>query len=154
MLRSLSRPAATRLLQAPPRALLRACRHASTGLVDCSKVTVKPDAFGGAGAYAACAIGKGEVIERGIVRVLTNVDGNENPYVFTWSDDVPNTTWAIGSGCSTFYNTGPEEDANTKMERDFADGSFVIYATRPIAEGDQLLHVYKSKGWRKCFQTL
>jgi hypothetical protein len=64
---------------------------------------------------AACDIVKGDVVEYGIVRVLTNCDGNENPYVFTWSDQVPNTTWATGSGASTYYNTGPEESANTHM---------------------------------------
>ena len=58
------------------------------------------------------------------------------------------------SGCSTFYNTAEEERANTHMERDFANKSFVITATKDIAEGEELLHVYKSKGWRTCFQEL
>jgi len=40
------------------------------------------------------------------------------------------------------------------MERDFANCSFVITATKDIAEGEELLHVYKSKGWRTCFQEL
>ena len=85
-------------------------------LMDCSKVRVKADKWGGAGAFAACDIAKGEVVERGIVRVLTNCDGNENPYVFTWSDDMPNTTWAAGSGASTYYNTCADEKlANTHM---------------------------------------
>lgn len=112
------------------------------------------------------------------MRVLTHCDGNENPYVFTWSDDVPNSTWATGSGCSTFYNTADEAESNTHMcvcimpaspaallaclmcatraarERDFANNSFVITATKDIAEGEELLHVYKSKAWRKCFQEL
>ena len=69
-------------------------------------------------------------MERGIVRVLTNCDGNENPYVFTWSDEMPNTTWALGSGCSTFYNTAEEADSNTHMERDFVNNTFVIKATK------------------------
>ena len=79
---------------------------------------------------------------------------NENPYTFTWSDDIPNTTWACGSGCSTFYNTTEEASANTHMERDFAANSFVITATKDIAAGDELMHVYKSKAWRTCFQEL
>ena len=136
------------------RSLRRALSSATSGLVDCSRVVVHPDAFGGAGAYAAQDMKKGDIVERGIVRVLTNVDGNENPYVFTWSDTIPNTTWALGSGCSTFYNTAEEDVANTHMERDFEANAFVITATKDIAAGDQLLHVYKSKGWRKCFQTL
>ena len=85
-------------------------------LVDCSRVFVKNDQYGGAGAFAAVPIKKGELVEKGIVRVLTNCDGNENPYVFTWSDEQPNTTWAIGSGCSTFYNTCDEATGNTHME--------------------------------------
>jgi hypothetical protein len=123
-------------------------------LVDSSKVFVKNDQWGGAGAYASVAVASGGVVEKGIVRVLTNVDGNENPYVFTWSDDKPCTTWAIGSGCSTFYNTGEAEVANTHMERDFEGNTFVITATKDIAAGDELVHEYKSKGWRTCFQEL
>ena len=126
----------------------------ASGLVDCSRVIVLPDAHGGAGAFAACDIHAGELVEKGIVRVLTNCDGNENPYVFTWSDKVPNEVWATGSGCSTFYNTAEEAASNTHMERDFANNSFVITATKDIKQGDELLHVYKSKGWRKCFQQL
>jgi hypothetical protein len=124
-------------------------------LIDCSKVKVMPDAFGGAGAFAAVDIEEGSVVERGIVRRLTNVDGNENPYVFTWSDDVPCKVWAIGSGASTFYNTTSNEEAkNTTMKRDFLNDSFVIYATKHISAGTELLHVYKSKEWRRCFTVL
>jgi len=136
------------------RCLSTVLRRPFSVLVDCSKVLVKSDTYGGAGAFAATHIQKGEVVEKGIVRVLTNVDGNENPYVFTWSDNIPNTTWAIGSGASTFYNTADESVSNTHMERDFTNNSFVITATKDIAEGDELLHVYKSKGWRACFQEL
>ena len=38
------------------------------------------------------------------------------------------------------------------MERDFKANSFVITATKDIRAGDELLHVYKSKGWRTCFK--
>ena len=62
--------------------------------------------------------GRGAAAPHGITRRLRR-------YVFTWSDDQPNKTWAIGSGCSTFYNTAEEADANTHMERDFANKSFV-----------------------------
>lgn len=123
-------------------------------LVNCSKCYVKKDEYGGAGAFAAVDIAEGEEVERGIVRVLTNVDGNENPYVFTWSDEMPNTTWACGSGTSTFYNTTEEGSANTHMERDFANNSFRIVATRSIKAHEELLHVYKSKQWRTCFKVL
>ena len=106
------------------------------------------------GAFAAVDIKAGSLVEMGIVRVLTNCDGNENPYVFTWSDAIPNTTWAIGSGCSTFYNTAEESKSNTHMSRNFESNSFEITATKDIKAGDELLHVYKSKDWRKCFRDL
>lgn len=144
------------LLASARRAARRPLLRLASSLVDCSRVVVKEDAYGGAGAFAATAIGKGEVVEAGIVRVLTNVDGNINPYVFTWSDEIPNKTWAIGSGCSTFYNTpaSGSEEGNTTMKRDFANNSFVITATRDISEGEELLHTYKSKSWRECFKEL
>ena len=123
-------------------------------LVDCSRVYVNNDSFGGVGAFALCPIKKGELVEKGIVRRLTNVDGNENPYVFTWSDVVPNTTWVLGSGCATFYNTTTKEKANTHMYRFFDEDRFEIYATRDIMAGEELLHVYKSKKWRRCFRDL
>jgi len=136
------------------RGIARLSSRRGRPLVDCSKVAVHADDHGGAGAFAACDIKKGEEVERGIVRVLTNLDGHENPYVFTWSDDIPNVTWATGSGASIFYNTGSDEASNTHMERDFANGSFVITATKDIAAGEELLHVYKSKAWRTCFKQL
>eukprot|EP00312_Isochrysidales_sp_CCMP1244_P036832 CAMPEP_0202747486 /NCGR_PEP_ID=MMETSP1388-20130828/9023_1 /ASSEMBLY_ACC=CAM_ASM_000864 /TAXON_ID=37098 /ORGANISM="Isochrysis sp, Strain CCMP1244" /LENGTH=127 /DNA_ID=CAMNT_0049414837 /DNA_START=60 /DNA_END=443 /DNA_ORIENTATION=- len=123
-------------------------------MIDCSKVHVRPDRHGGLGAFAACNIASGEVVEKGVARVLTNVDGNENPYVFTWSDEVPNEHWAVGSGCATFYNTCGHEEANTIVERDFDKNTFQIFATRDIQEGDELRHVYKSKEWRNCFASL
>ena len=64
------------------------------------------------------------------------------------------TTGAIGSGASTFYNTAEESESNTHMTRDFEQNTFVIHATRDIRAGDELLHVYKSKGWRRCFSNL
>ena len=139
---------------AQPRTASASSFTPADSLVDSHKVFVKQDQWGGAGAYAAVAIKSGEVVEKGIVRVLTNVDGNENPYVFTWSDDRPCTTWAIGSGCSTFYNTAEAAASNTHMTRDFKNNSFVITATKDIPAGAELVHEYKSKGWRTCFAEL
>ena len=123
-------------------------------MVDAHKVIVQNDQWGGAGAFAAVAIKSGDVVEKGIVRILTNIDGNENPYVFTWSDERPCTTWGICSGCATFYNTAGAEEANTHMERNFEDNTFVITATKDIPVGAELLHEYKSKKWRTCFAAL
>ena len=123
-------------------------------LVDCSKVTVKESKIPGAGVgvYASCNISKGDIVERGIARVLTDIDGHINPYVFTWSDENPNKTWAIASGCATFYNTCNEENANTIMLRDFERCIWEIVAKKNIKQGDELLHIYKSKEWRDCFK--
>mmetsp|Transcript_33650 Transcript_33650/g.71811 ORF Transcript_33650/g.71811 Transcript_33650/m.71811 type:complete len:156 (-) Transcript_33650:379-846(-) len=153
---SLLRPTVASLLRPAclPGVARLSTRKPGRPLVDCSKVEVHADEYGGAGAFAACDIRQGQEVERGIVRVLTNVDGNENPYVFTWSDEIPNVTWATGSGASTFYNTGTDEESNTHMERDFRANTFVITATRDIYMGEELLHVYKSKAWRTCFKPL
>ncbi len=121
------------------------------GMVDCDKVFVDASPRGGAGAYAACAIAAGDVVEAGIVRRLpADFDGNTSPYVFTWSED--RTVWAIGSGCSTFYNCS--DDPNTEMFRDYANDTFVIRALRDIEEGEELTHVYKSLRWRTVFSDL
>ena len=90
-------------------------------------------------------------MEHGIVRRLpAGFDGNESPFVFTWSED--RTVWAIGSGCSTYYNCSDEP--NTKMTRDFDNDRFEIHALRDIAEGEELTHVYKSLQWRTCFEDI
>lgn len=120
------------------------------GVMDMSKVIVKPDPYGGAGAYARVAIKKGQLIERGIVRVLP-VDGNVEPYVFTWSESEPRK-WAHGSGASIFYNMS--DNPNTHMIRDFEKGSWKIVALRDIAEAEELTHVYISATWRTCFAEL
>lgn len=123
----------------------------STPLVDMAKVYVKPDAYGGAGAYARLPIKKGELVEKGIVRVHEGLDGNKCPFVFTWSEEEPRK-WASGSGASVFYNMS--EDPNTHMTRDFAANTFEILATRDIAQDEELTHVYISATWRECFADL
>ena len=120
------------------------------GQVDCSKVYVDQSNHG-SGVFAAVAIAAGEIAERGIVRRLpASFDGNDSPHVFTWSDD--RTVWAIGSGCSTFYNCS--KTPNTEMFRDFENDTFEIRALRNISEGEELRHVYKSLSWRSCFSDL
>lgn len=120
-------------------------------LVDMAKVYVKPDAFGGHGAYARVPIKKGELVEAGIVRVHEGLDGNKCPYVFTWSEGEPRK-WASGSGASVFYNMSA--DPNTHMTRHFADDAFQIHAARDIEENEELTHVYISAMWRECFKDL
>jgi len=120
--------------------------------VDCAKVIVKDSPMGGDGAFAATDIKKGELVECGLVRRLPGLDGMNNPYVFTWSDDIPNDTWACGSGAATFYNTA--DDANTHMVRFFDEDRFEIFALRDIKKGEELTHTYKSKKWRTVFKDL
>eukprot|EP00435_Cladocopium_sp_Y103_P063543 s364_g25.t1 len=120
-------------------------------LVDCSKVEARPDAWGGVGVYATQPIRKGELVERGVVQRLP-VDGNECPYVFTWSED--RSVWATGSGCSVFYNASLDGSENTSMTRNLDDDTFEIYAIRDIEKGEELTHLYKSIEWRSCFTDL
>lgn len=133
-------------------------------IVDCSKVYVQISTFSTPnnkfhGAFAKVDIKKGELVEKGLMRRLSCAnnkvfDGMKNPFVFTWSDDKPNYTWAFGSGCSTFYNSGLESETNTHMIRFFDEDRFEIYATKDIKAGDELTHTYKSLEWRDVFVPL
>ena len=106
------------------------------------------------GAFARKDFAEGELVEHGVMRILPDgFDGNESIYVFTWSDEIPNKRWGMGSGCAPFYNTAIDS-ANTKMERCFKTDSFKIYATRAIKKDEELYHTYKSLKWRKCFLPL
>ena len=78
-------------------------------------------------------------------------DGSNTPYVFTWSEDIPNHTWAFPSGCAAFYNSGLDADTNTHMVRYFSEDTFEIYAKRDISAGEELTHTYKSLRWRIAF---
>lgn len=132
--------------------------------VDCSKVYVNTSTYSTEesifdGAFAKVNIKKGELVEKGIMRRLSDnnnklFDGMQNSYVFTWSDDIPNYTWAFGSGCASFYNCESVKKANTKMVRYFEEDRFEIYAVRDIKENEELTHTYKSLKWRKVFEPL
>lgn len=117
------------------------------GLVDCSRVYVD-ESKGGVGVFAARHIAADELVERGITRRLPpDFDGDACPHVLTWSED--RSVWAIGSGCSTFYNCSNEP--NTEMIRDFENDRFEIRALKDIEADEELTHVYKSLAWRTCF---
>ena len=107
------------------------------------------------GAFARTSFKEGELIEKGIMRRLPDgFDGNKCPYIFTWSNEKPNHVWAMGSGCSPFYNTNKEGVANTRMVRYFDEDRFEIFATRDIDENEELTHTYLSLRWRECFRDL
>lgn len=132
--------------------------------VDCSRVYVDTSNFSTAensfdGAFAKVDIKRGELVEKGLMRRLSDnenkaFDGMKNSFVFTWSDDKPNHTWAFASGCAAFYNSGLEQDTNTRMVRFFDEDRFEIYATRDIQAGEELTHTYKSLQWRDVFVPL
>lgn len=132
--------------------------------VDCSKVYVNTSTYSTNenvfdGAFAKVNIKKGELVEKGLMRKLSDnnnklFDGMQNQYVFTWSNDIPNYTWAFASGCLSFYNCESDKKANTKVVRYFEEDRFEIYAVRDIKENEELTHTYKSLKWRKVFEPL
>ena len=132
--------------------------------VDCSNVYVDTSTFSTQeikfdGAFARVDIKCGELIEKGIMRRLSDnehkmFDGSKSPYVFTWSEDIPNHTWAFPSGCAAFYNSGLDADTNTRMVRFMSEDRFEIYAKRDISVGEELTHTYKSLRWREAFNEL
>jgi endonuclease YncB( thermonuclease family) len=107
---------------------------------------------GGYGVFSNKGYDATEVIETGVANVLTGVDGNANPHLFTWSDALPNTTWAALSGFAFYYNTSLAP--NCVMERDFVRNIFRFRALTRIAKGTELTHRYKSLSWRTCFAKL
>lgn len=122
-------------------------------MINCEKVYVNNSTIcDGYGVFAKTKIKKGELVENGIARILTNCDGNENPHIFTWSDDIPNKTWAFLSGCATFYNSS--QSPNVIVNRDFINNTFTIIAIEDINENDELFHTYKSIEWRECFKNI
>jgi len=129
--------------------------------IDCSRVYVKKSEFSTEetgdfdGAFAAVAIKKGELVEKGVVRRLPDgFDGNTCTYIFTWSTERPNKTWAMASGCAPYYNTCKKGTANTRMERFYDEDNFLIYAERDIEKDEELLHTYVSLEWRTCFADI
>jgi len=132
--------------------------------IDCTKVYIDTSSFSSSdkpfdGAFAQVDIKCGELVEKGIMRRLSDnedkaFDGSKNQFVFTWSEDIPNHTWAFPSGCAAFYNSGLDADTNTRMVRYFLEDRFEIYAKRDIHKGEELLHTYKSLMWREAFTDL
>jgi len=118
--------------------------------IDCDKVYIDDSQFG-FGVFTSQHIKKGDIVEIGVMVRLDNVDGNENPHLFTWSDD--RKTWALGSGCLPFYNH-TDSDPNVKKIGDLKNDTMVVVALRDIEKGEELLSTYYSAKWRKCFKDL
>ena len=117
--------------------------------IDCSRVYVGRGEHG-YGVFARQGISKGEVIEKGLMYRLVNVDGNENPHLFTWSDD--RKVWAGGSGCLPFYNHS--SIPNIKKCGDLVNDTITVFALRDIEKDEELTNTYFSSEWRTCFGDL
>ncbi len=117
------------------------------GLVNCSKVYIGKCKYG-YGVFAKDNYKKGEILETGIMMRMVNTDGNENPHLFTWSDD--RTVWASGSGCLPFYNHASGEP-NIKKVGDLKNDIMTVVAVRDIVKDEELVSKYYSANWRKCF---
>ncbi len=120
------------------------------GHVNCSKVYVDKSQYG-YGVFAKKDLVQGEIIETGLMMRMNNVDGNENPHLFTWSDD--RKTWAAGSGCLPYFNHTSGEP-NMKKHGDLIGDTMVVVALRDIKAGEELVSQYYSASWRKCFSDL
>lgn len=124
-------------------------------LIKCNHlVLTKSKLCEGNGVFADKDFLEGDIIESGIARVLTNVDGHENPNLFTWSDANPNTKWALLSGYAHFYNALTIDQSNCLVDRNFIENTFKIIAKKKISKGEELTHTYKSLNWRRCFKDL
>ena len=80
--------------------------------IDCSNVVTRKSTFSTPatgefdGAFAKIDFSEGDMIEKGTMRRLPEgFDGMQCEFIFTWSTERPNTTWAMGSGCAAYYNT-------------------------------------------------
>ena len=115
--------------------------------IDCSKVYIDKGPLG-LGVFAKQDLKDGELIERGLLEIIKEVDGNINPHLFTWSDD--RKTWASGSGCLPYYNH--TDEPNIIKQSDLVNNTMEIIALKDIPKGTELRNTYFSKKWRKCFQ--
>ena len=105
--------------------------------------------FGGFGVFAKVPLVQGELVELGIMVPLKNVDGNENPHLFTWSDD--RKVWALGSGHLPFYNHS--DTPNCEKVGNLTKDTMEVRALCAIPAGEELTNMYFSKEWRSCFQS-
>jgi hypothetical protein len=115
--------------------------------IDCSKVYIGKSKHG-LGVFTNKDLEVDEVVEVGMITPLVNVDGNENPHLFTWSND--RKVWATGSGLLPFYNHFYVP--NVKKIGDLNLNTMKVIAIKPIKKGEEIGNYYHSKEWRKCFQ--
>ena len=119
------------------------------------KIIVKESPVHGLGVFAAVDLAAGDTLERCAYIVIDDDDLQEenrlNDYLFTSPDAA--TDYLVVMGCGMLYNHS--DKANASWEVDETDNRFLrFYADRDIKAGEELLHVYKSLQWRKCFADL
>lgn len=133
---------------------VRSTREGRSPVTDCSKTVVLPHpSWGGYGAFAAQDIKAGEVIEWGLMRAINGLDGDKCTYVFTWNSDgrrkKEGNLWCMGGSNSMFWNS--DNPANARMYRLYNGYRYLIVAKRDIRAGEEVMHLYASSSWRKCF---
>lgn len=118
-------------------------------------VTVPHPTWPGFGVFAKEDIAKGSIIEYGLMNEVSKLNGDIVPYVFTWNaggqrftDGTPNR-WCTGAGNSMFYNS--DDPPNCRMYRFYDHLRYLIVAREDIREGEEVMHLYASSSWRKCF---
>jgi hypothetical protein len=118
-------------------------------------VTLPHPTWKGFGVFACEDIKAGEIVESGLHGKIEGLDGDRCTYVFTWNpegkrytDGRPNN-WATASANAMFYNS--DHPANCRMYRLFDQYRYLIVAKTDIKEGEEVMHLYASSSWRKCF---
>jgi len=85
---------------------------------------------------------------------IHGLDGDKCPYVFTYNPDGKRYSgnqniWGTGCGNAMFYNS--DYPANVRMYRFYEHFRYLIVAKEDIKEGEEVMHLYASSSWRKCF---
>lgn len=131
-------------------------RSGNTPVISCEKtVTIPHPMWPGFGVFAVEDIKAGEVVESGLHGKIEGLQGDRCPYVFTWNSngkrhtDGTENVWAQGGGNAMFYNS--DSPANCRMYRFFDQYRYLIVAKTDIKEGEEVMHLYASSSWRKCF---
>jgi len=146
-----------KLHEATLREHFRKSRAGEIPYYDTTKARVIPHpVWPGYGVFATVDIKEGEIVEYGLHRKIAGLNGDKCPYVFTWNstgrrrtqEEGPNQ-WGQGAGQIMFYNS--DSPANCRLFRLYGGWRFVLVARRDIAMGEELMHLYKSSSWRKCF---
>jgi len=112
---------------------------------------LKNTPYMGFGVFCTNDIQKGQLIEESIMIPINTTDieiGNNNPHLFTWSDD--RKTWAMGTGFAPFYNHS--EKPNIVKKGDLINNKLKFIASENIFAGEEIIGKYISSQWRKCFK--